>query len=118
MILADTSVWIDHLRHGNRQLSDSLRADEILSHPFVMGELVCGGFPGRDALLRDLGRLPAAVVARHEEALQLLESHRLWGTGLGWIDVHLLASALLTGCRLWTLDHRLASAAGKSGVKL
>jgi len=111
VILADTSVWIDHLRNGNRALVRHLDAGEVVCHPFVIGELACGRLSPRGAILGLLERLPAVPVASHDEAMTFVEAHRLDGRGLGWVDVHLLASALLGGARLWTLDRRLADAA-------
>lgn len=111
MILADTSVWVDHLRRGNSRLASLLRDELILIHPFVLGELACGNLRNRQEILRLLSTLTQARIADHDEALHLLEAQRLYGQGLGWIDAHLLASALLTGCGLWTLDTPLARAA-------
>ncbi len=85
-------------------------------HPFVSGELACGNLKSRAVILSDLQALPSAKLASHAEALQLIEDRRLWGRGLGWIDVHLLASALLSHCGLWTLDRKLAAAAMDLGL--
>ena len=111
MILADTSVWVDHFRSTNPQLRDVLIEERLLTHPMVVGELACGNLPARDETLFSLQQLPAALVAQDDEVLRFIEEKRLWGSGLGWIDAHLLASALLTGCHLWTLDRRLHIAA-------
>jgi predicted nucleic acid-binding protein len=116
MILADTSVWIEHFRHGEPRLASGLRDGFVLMHPFVAGELACGNLKGRASLLADLATLPQAVVASHIETLRLLEDRRLWGQGLGWVDVHLLASALLSHCELWTFDAWLHKAAGELGL--
>jgi len=85
-------------------------------HPFVSGELACGNLKSREAILSDLHALPAAKLASHTEVLQLIEDRRLWGRGLGWVDVHLLASALLSHCGFWTLDKKLAEAAAELGL--
>ncbi len=77
----------------------------------VTGELACGNLPARDETLFSLQQLRGALVAQDDEALRLIEEKRLWGSGIGWIDAHLLASALLTGCQLWTFDARLQIAA-------
>ena len=111
MILVDTSVWIDHLRAGNPDLYDLLYNEQVLFHPFVIGELACGNLGNREEILTLLTALPQVKVAEHEEALQLLESKRLYGKGLGWTDVHLIASTLLAGCMLWTFDKSLRRAA-------
>jgi len=80
-------------------------------HPFVLGEVACGNLRSRSQTLHMLARLPSPVSASNDEVLALLEQQRFFGRGLGWVDVHLLASALLSGCRLWTLDSPLRDAA-------
>lgn len=117
MILADTSVWIDHLRRGNARLRGLLEEGRILCHPFVQGELACGTLRQREEILTLLAILPSAVSASHAEVLGLLGAERLHGSGLGWIDAHLLASTRLSGCALWTLDRALARAAAKLGIQ-
>ena len=112
MVLVDTSVWIDHLRRGNRGLADRLDRMSVLPHPLVIGELACGSLENREEIFGLLSALPMALVAEHDEVLLLLDDERLYGRGLGWVDVHLLASARLTVCALWTLDKSLAKAAG------
>ena len=112
MLLADTSVWIRHFRVGQPEFADHLSQGLVLTHPFVIGELACGNLKDRSTALADLGTLPRATPASEAEAMQFIEDRRLWGRGLGWIDMNLLASAVLTGCSLWTLDRRLAEAAG------
>lgn len=116
MILADTSVWVNHFRHSNPQLSQALLDGDILVHPFVIGEIACGNLRARSKVLGDLERLPSATVAGHREVLGLLEQHRLFGIGITWIDAHLLASARLSNCRLWTLDSHLFSASTRLHV--
>jgi predicted nucleic acid-binding protein len=116
MILVDTSVWIEHLRTGSPGLSRLLERGLVLAHPSVIGELACGNLKNRAKLLADLAVLPCAVEATHEEALRLIEDRRLWGAELGWIDAHLLASALLTNCGFWTLDRKLERAASGAGI--
>ena len=111
MILVDTSVWIDHLRSGNQDLQSLLQNNEVLTHPFVIGELACGTLHNRAEILRLLRELPAARSAQHREVLGLVERERRWGRGVGWIDVHLLASALLSRAALWSLDRSLNKAA-------
>ena len=118
MILVDTSVWIAHFREGGSKLGELLREALVMTHPFVIGELACGNLKNRARILSDLDALPSAVSATHEEVMRLLELRKLWGLGIGWIDAHLLASALLSDCQLWTLDGRLVQAAAAAGVKL
>ena len=111
MILADTSVWIDHLRHGNQRLQGLLSEGAVFCHPFVIGELACGNLSKREEILTLLRVLPRAVAAGDEEVLVFVDRHELHGQGLGWIDTHLLASAMLSKCSLWTLDKSLVRAA-------
>jgi len=119
VILADTSVWVDHLRMGEPRLVTLLEQGQVLMHPFVLGELACGNLRGRAQVLRYLGELPRSPVARDEEALRFIEAHRLMGKGIGWIDVHLLVSvALSPGSRLWTRDRRLEAVARALGLHL
>lgn len=115
-MLADTSVWIDHLRRGNRLLAGRLETGEVESHPFVVGELACGSLERRDEILSLLRALPGVVEADHEEVLTLVDSAGLSGRGLGWVDMHLLASAILSGTTLWTLDKRLGEQARRLSV--
>jgi predicted nucleic acid-binding protein len=116
MILPDTSVWIDHFRRSNPLLAELLDGSEVLCHPFVIGELACGWLKKRDLTLGLLQTLEEVPMAEHDEVLQLIERHELRGTGIGWLDAHLLASALLGGAKLWTLDKPLAHAAAKLSV--
>ena len=115
-MLVDTSVWVDHFRRGNARLAMALEAGEVWGHPFVQGELACGDLRNRQGILALLSTLPQAPQASHAEALTLVETQRLVGMGLGWVDVHLLASALLAGMPLWTLDRRLAGVAARLGI--
>lgn len=114
MILADTSAWIDHLRRANRELAALLDDGRIVCHPFVEGELILGGLPDDIAAL--LSIIPLAPQATHPEALVFVERHRLTAAAIGWIDVHLLCSAALGDCRLWTRDGALRAAAGRIGL--
>jgi predicted nucleic acid-binding protein len=111
VILADTSVWVNHFRQEDPRLSQALQDGHVLMHPFVIGEIACGNLRSRTKVLNYLERLPSSVAADHEEVLRFLGQHTLFGTGISWIDVHLLASARLSNCRLWTLDRRLLTAA-------
>ena len=116
MILVDSSVWLDHFSRSNASLAALLEDNELLCHPFVVGELACGDLRPRGARIQELRMLPQAPVMRHEEVLALIERHRLMTSGIGWVDVHLLGSTLLAGAQLWTLDTPLARAAGKLSV--
>jgi len=116
MVLVDTSVWIDHLRFGNPRLVSLLEDGDVACHPFIIGELACGNVPGRAKTLGYLQALPRIDVAGQDEVLRLIERQRLMEIGLGFIDVHLLAAALLEGIPIWTQDAPLLKAAVKLGV--
>lgn len=118
MILIDTSIWIDHLRSSNKILANLLDNGVVLVHPFIIGELACGNLPNRNAFLKDLRKLPSAPCATTDEALHVLQRHQLFGIGIGWVDVHLVASALISGSQLFTLDDRLMRAAVKANAGL
>jgi predicted nucleic acid-binding protein len=111
MILVDTSVWVDHLRKTDKELEHVLTQGLVLTHRFVIGELACGNLKNRSGILGLLEALPKARVAGHEEVLHLVTERKLYGKGLGWIDIHLLASVLLSDAVLWTKDKTLGSAA-------
>jgi predicted nucleic acid-binding protein len=118
MILADTSVWIDHQRKGVPFLAAALEDGQLLVHPFVTGEIACGRMRNRREVLRLFGELPQAPIVSEQEALHFIERRSLMGRGIGYIDIHLLASTLLAGTtRLWTRDERLAAVAEELGVK-
>lgn len=116
MILVDTSVWIDHFRRASDRLGMLLEAGEVLGHPFVTGELACGSLRSRREILSLLEALPQALAADHHEVLRFVESRRLMGRGLGYVDVHLLASVMLHGALIWTADKRLAEQAERLRV--
>ena len=107
MILVDTSIWVSHFRDGNPQLRDLLLNGQVACHPFIVGELACGNIKNREEILSLLQELSVVTIADHMEVLHLIEQHRLMGIGLGYIDVHLLASALLSEMPLWTRDKKL-----------
>lgn len=114
MILVDTSVWIDHLRRGSSALGEALEREEAMTHPFVIGELACANLKNRREVLDLLAALPSTVVATSEETLHFIEQRRLMGQGIGWVDVHLLASVMMTeAAQLWTRDKRLGAIAAK-----
>jgi len=115
-MLVDTSVWVDHLRKRNSTLVALLESGEVLTHPFVIGELACGNLAQRAKVLTSLGELPLAPSASHEEVLDFLETRKLMGRGLGWIDLHLLASSIIAKVPLWSADKRLSAVAREIGV--
>ena len=117
MILVDTSVWVDHFRKGDPKLTGLLELGAVAMHPFVVGEIACGSLADRSTILELLQHLPASVVADSEEVLAFIERHGLHGRGIGYVDVHLLASVTLTdGAKLWTRDKRLRAAADELGL--
>jgi predicted nucleic acid-binding protein len=107
MVLVDTSVWVSHFRQAHAGLVGLLNDGEVACHPFIVGELACGHLKNRTTILTLLEALPMSIVVEHQEALTFIESHALMGKGLGYIDVHLLASCILTGLPIWTLDKKL-----------
>lgn len=113
MTLVDTSVWVDHLRNGNAQLSELLMAESVACHGMIIGELACGHLTQRTEILSLLHALPTIPRVSDEEVLFFIEKHRLFGRGLGLIDMHLLASSKLAQCELWTLDRGLQRAAAE-----
>ena len=116
MILVDTSVWVDHLRSGNPLLTELLEQNRIFMHPMVLGELACGNLQNRRQLLQLWQSLDVLQAVSHDEALYFIEHNGLMGKGIGYVDVHLLASAaLIAGAKLWTRDKRLAQVAGELG---
>ena len=117
MILADTSIWIDHLRGGDAVMTEQLERGSIAMHPFVLGEIALGSLKSRAELLQLLEALPGTLIAADAEVMHMLDERALFGRGLGWVDVHLLAATLLTpGLRLWTRDRRLHAVADEIGL--
>ena len=117
-VLVDTSIWVHHLSHGDSGLVELLETGDVLSHPFVIGELACGSMRNRGEILGLLATLPQASVAHDDELMELVEKHHLYGRGLGWIDIHLLGSALMSSCKLWTADKALREASRRLGTAL
>jgi predicted nucleic acid-binding protein len=115
-MLVDTSVWIDHLARANPLLVEALEAGAVETHPFIVGELALERLRWRDETLSYLTALPCVPVAEHDEVLGLVMGHELAGSGIGWVDAHLLASALIGNTSVWTLDRPLAASAARLGV--
>lgn len=113
LILVDTSVWVDHFRTDSPTLRHLLDQDLVICHPLVIGELACGTMKRRSEVLGSLAALPTAPTIEYDELLSFIDTHKLFGQGLGWIDVHLLASTVLESVTLWTLDQSLRQAARK-----
>lgn len=117
MILVDTSVWVAYLRDGTTGLEALLNDGHVVCHQFIIGELACGNLKNRAEILSLLQALPMAIHAEHEEVMRVIENYHLVGKGLGYIDIHLLASAILTGVPLWTIDKRLCEISSEFGLK-
>ena len=115
MILVDTSVWIDHLRQGEPALVQALIQTQVVIHPFIVGELACGNLHNRQNLLELLQALPPVKTAMDQEVMHFIENKSLMGKGIGYIDAHLCASALISGFKLWTRDKRLLAIAQTLG---
>jgi predicted nucleic acid-binding protein len=116
-MLVDTAVWIDHLRRGDPILVRLLEHVQVAVHPFIVGEVACGHLANRAEILDALEALPKAPVVEHSAVLAFVESHALMGRGLGWVDMHLLASASVSGERILTRDRRLQVAARDLGLE-
>jgi predicted nucleic acid-binding protein len=116
MVLVDSSVWIAHFRERQPELVDLLTEGLVFMHPSIYGELACGNLKNRASLLSDLNALPQAHRVSDADAMHLLDVRKLWGRGLGWVDVHLLAAALVSNCLFWTLDKRLDRTVAELGV--
>lgn len=116
MILTDTSVWADHIRRSDPDLVELLGRGNVLMHPFVIEELACGHLPNRQVFLQRMHELPAVPIASHREVLALLANRKLFGTGLGSVDVHLLASTMLAGAKIWSRDKALIRESTRLGI--
>ena len=116
MVLVDTSVWVSHLRAGDEGLIALLNNGDVICHPFIVGELACGNIKNRTTILSLLQLLPMAVQVENEEILQFIEINNLMGKGLGYVDIHLSASAVLSGVPIWTLDKSLARIVEKLNI--
>ena len=116
MILVDTSVWVDHLRRHHTGLADLLGRGEVMTHPFVIGEISLGFLKHRVEILSLLSELPVASIAGHDETLEIVERSSLVDVGVGWVDAHLLASAVIERRPIWTLNRRLDRVARRLGV--
>ena len=116
MVLVDTSVWVSHLRDGGVGLEKLLNDGGVVCHPFIVGELACGNLKNRHEILTFLQSLPMTILAEDGEVLKFIENHQLMGKGLGYIDVHLIAAAVLTDVPIWTFDKTLEKITKKIGI--
>ncbi len=116
-IIVDSSIWIDHINQGDVELSEILRRNRAFMHPMAYAEIALGSLKNRKTVLYDLKILPKAVTAPHAEVTAMIEWMELHGTGIGYVDVHLLASArLVKDGLLWTRDKRLHNQATRLGI--
>jgi hypothetical protein len=116
MVLVDTSIWVEHLRAGHRGLEDLLAEGKVACHELIIGELACGVIKNRREILALMQALPTVIEAEHDEAMLFIDRHRLTGKGLGFIDVHLMASAVLSDTPLWTMDKTLKAESSRLGI--
>jgi predicted nucleic acid-binding protein len=117
MILADTSIWVDHLRNRNPEMERLLGGGQIVMHPFIVAEISLGSLHNRQKRLNDLEALLEVNVATLNEVRHMIESRSLYSKGIGLTDAHLLASCLMTpGTQLWTRDNALKSVAASLGI--
>ncbi len=116
MVLVDTSVWVEHFRRGMNELEGLLNDGQVVCHPFIVGELACGNLRNRTQILSLLATLPSALLAENEEVMHFIQRYRLMGKGLGYVDMHLLSSAMLTHVPLWTLDKKLNKVSAALGL--
>ncbi len=110
-VLADTSIWVNHLREGEKHLIQLLEQGFVVCHPFIIGELACGSLKKRREIIQLLEALPVVNVLEHYEVMDFIESRKLMSKGIGYVDVHLLGSSLLSNTPLWTLDKSLKKSA-------
>ena len=110
-ILVDTSVWIKHLREGDQNLIRLLGQGLVASHPYIIGELACGGIKNRHEIISLLTDLPSTEILDHSDIMEFIENRKIMNKGIGYIDVHLLGSALVSDTPLWTFDKALRKVA-------
>lgn len=117
MILVDTNIWIDHIRHGDAGLVSLLANEQVAVHPYILAELALGSLTPASPILADLGQMPMLVPADHHEVMALIAVHGLAGSGIGYVDCHLLCAAVLAGAQVWTRDRRLAAQAHRLAIR-
>ena len=116
MIIVDANIWIDHFRLADPHLAELAAERHLRMHPYTIGELALGNFADHAKIVAQLEKLPPANVASHPNLMRFMVAHELSGTGIGYVDCHLLASALLMSGRVWTRDKRLANQASRLGI--
>lgn len=116
MIAVDTSIWVDHFRKRSETLATLLVGGQVMQHPFVTGELAMGSLRDWHNTIDDLNALPRLAVVDDEDFYGFIAQNRLAGSGVGFVDVHLMAAAQSAGARIWTRDARMASHAAALGL--
>lgn len=116
MVLVDTNIWINHFRKTDEGLVRHLNQGAVSCHPFIIGELAAGNLKNRTEILTLFHSLPTTPVIEPDEYLEFVSTRKLTGKGLGFVDIHIMASAVLSGIPLWTGDKRLAKSAEDLGV--
>ena len=117
LILVDTSVWIKHLRVSDKILIRLLEQGLVACHPFIIGELACGDIKNRHEIIRLLNDLPSTDILDHDDILEFIEYRKIMNKGIGYVDVHLLASALVSETPLWTLDKALRNISNQLSIE-
>lgn len=115
-ILVDTSVWIKYLREGDQNLTQLLEQGLVACHPFIVGEIACGGIRDRYEIINLLSELPSTDLLDHSEIMEFIENRKIMNKGIGYIDVHLLGSALVSNTPIWTLDKALKKIANQLSI--
>ena len=115
-ILVDTSVWIKHLRESDKNLIRLLEKGLVACHPFIIGELACGGIKNRYEIISLLNDLPSTDIVDHSEIMEFIEYQKIMNKGIGYVDVHLLGSALVSETPLWTFDKALKRVANQLSI--
>jgi predicted nucleic acid-binding protein len=116
-VLVDTSVWVKHLREGEKNLAQLLEQGLVACHPFIIGELACGGIQNRHEIMSLLNDLPSTDTLDHDDIMEFIEYRKMMNKGIGYIDVHLLASALISETPLWTFDKALNKVANQLSIE-
>jgi predicted nucleic acid-binding protein len=117
IILVDTSVWIKHLREGDKNLVRLLEQGFVTCHPFIIGELACRGIKNRHEIIGLLNDLPSTDILDHYDIIEFIEYRKIMNKGIGYVDVHLLASALVSETPLWTFDKALKKVANQLSIE-
>jgi predicted nucleic acid-binding protein len=116
-ILVDTSVWVKHLRESDKYLIRLLEQGLVACHPFIIGELACGGIKNRNEIINLLNDLPSTEILDHYDIMKFIEYRKIMNKGIGYVDVHLLGSALVSETPLWTFDMALRKIADQLSIE-